>query len=505
MKIRRNFEWWLIALTVVYLAAPTLVFFLSWLTPLVGIPAATLLSLGVWKCLRDMPGDDPAASGWSGRGIAIAGAAVVAFCWASLSGTGGRSYQNWDHLKHAGILKDLVFNMWPVRYDLPDKTVGLNYYIAFYLLPAIGGKALGWNAANHLLFVYAFLGAFLSMLWFMVLAGRFSIALAVLFVFFSGQDIAGWFIHVGGIPPVSDEMLDWWARGLCQYSSNTTLLFWVPQQGIAGWLATALVLHSAIHQRSSGSVVFYWSLTALWSPFVTIGLFPFVLLAGAATRGVGAKSFQNLAAGPVVLLIAVLYLMSNMHHSASAPGNGAESKDGFIWALQGYMDGKWPLLFLFYMIEFGAYMALTFSLQRPFSQQERLSDDAPALPSEWWWATLILLLLLPLYKLGTFSDLTMRASIPALFVLGVIVARRIASAASISLRTAALTLLVLVGSITACFEMQRASSNNMAFHIWIREAHTVESVPDMPAEFRTQYEGDTDSFFYKYLAANWRN
>ena len=59
----------------------------------------------------------------------------------------------------------------------------------------------------------------------------------------------------------------------------------VPQQGIAGWLATALVLHSAVNQRSSHSVIFYWSLTALWSPFITIGLFPFMLLALWATRG----------------------------------------------------------------------------------------------------------------------------------------------------------------------------------------------------------------------------
>jgi hypothetical protein len=493
MKIRRSFEWWLIALTVTYLATPILVFFLTWLTPLVGIPAATLLALGVWKSLSGIP-DNPADSNWRTRSMTIAGAALVAYAWASLSGTGGHSYMNWDHLKHEGILKDLVFNMWPVRYELPDKTVGLNYYVAFYLLPAIGGKALGWNAANHLLFGYAFLGAFLSLLWFMVLAGRFSIVLAVLFVFFSGQDIAGYLIHNGRIPAESTEMLDWWAWGLCQYSSNTTMLCWVPQQAIAGWLATALVMHSAIQLRSSHSILFFWSLTALWSPFVTIGLLPFVGLGFCATRGESALSFQNFGAAPAVLLIVMLYFMSNVHHATS----------GFIWNAPN-LPQHWPLLLLlFYMIEFGAFAALSFSLQRPFSGRERIDQDSPALPSEWCWACVVLLLLLPVYRLGAYNDLTMRASIPALFVLAVMVARRLATAHAFTFRIAALCVLVFIGSITACFEFQRAW-NNMAFHFWIREAHTIDSVPEMPAEFRTQYEGDTSSFFYKYLAANWRN
>jgi hypothetical protein len=169
------------------------------------------------------------------------------------------------------------------------------------------------------------------------------------------------------------------------------------------------------------------------------------------------------------------------------------------------MSVKWPLLLLFYAVEFFAYALLCFPMSIPFKKAERrdgeLHDD---LPAEWWWACVILLFLLPLYKLGKYSDLTMRASIPSLFVLSVLVANRIAIASRFTFRTAALILLVFLGTFTASAEMAR-SMQNMGLSIWIRPAVDIQSVPEMPPEFREQYEGNTSSFFYRYLAAGWRD
>jgi hypothetical protein len=86
---------------------------------------------------------------------------------------------------------------------------------------------------------------------------------------------------VAPIRPEVRAILSWdhieqWSIGW-QYSSNAALLFWVPHQALAGWIASGLLLYAILYSPQRKYSLFYFSLTALWSPFVAIGLLPYLL------------------------------------------------------------------------------------------------------------------------------------------------------------------------------------------------------------------------------------
>ena len=122
------------------------------------------------------------------------------------------------------------------------------------------------------------------MLWFLLLNRRAAVTVILLFVLFSGLDLVGELLvtpAVVTIRPEVETLLNWkhieqWSIGW-QYSSNATLLFWVPNQALVGWITTGLLVHAILHRRQKQHHIFYCGLSALWSPFVTIGLLPYLL------------------------------------------------------------------------------------------------------------------------------------------------------------------------------------------------------------------------------------
>lgn len=115
---------------------------------------------------------------------------------------------------------------------------------------------------------------------------------------FSGADIIGHIFlhsHDSTIPLVSvGSQMEWYAGlGNIQFSSNTTLLYWVPQHAIGGWLVVALLLSYIIEKRSKSIIVFIFSLSILWSPIVMIGLIPILIAAWIAEHLSFALSFHS--------------------------------------------------------------------------------------------------------------------------------------------------------------------------------------------------------------------
>ena len=102
--------------------------------------------------------------------------------WLSLSGAGGIGYQRGDWMKHESVLKDLIEHTWPVIYDFYQTPVPLVYYLAFYLPAALAGKIGGWSMGQAAIFLWAFLGVNLAMLWFWVLVRKSSYWILLLFV-----------------------------------------------------------------------------------------------------------------------------------------------------------------------------------------------------------------------------------------------------------------------------------------------------------------------------------
>jgi hypothetical protein len=278
----------LVGASLIYLLLPVALFLAGWLRWTLALPLLALLLLALRAIVRGT--DRPVAVegeriGRPGRRLRqLVPLLVIATLLLGMSGTGGVGYQDTDWLKHNAVLKDLIDRPWPVTYEFDGQQIPLVYYVAYYLPAAAVGKALGWAAANWALLAWSLGGAILTLLWFQLLARRADRRTLLLFAVFSGLDIAGQLFTRQVIAPIRPEvgaLLTWthlegWAVGW-QYSANATLLFWVPNQALAGWLATGLIAYGLLNPSRELDALFCTSLVAFWSPFVALGLLPYLV------------------------------------------------------------------------------------------------------------------------------------------------------------------------------------------------------------------------------------
>lgn len=355
----------------------------------------------------------------------IVGIALTILVWCILGGHGGLLYQSSDWNARNAILRDLITYDWPVVYENES---ALCYYFGFWLVPALFGKLclwmnLGleaaWPVANIALLFWVALGVFLAITLFLQLIKRSDrkviIAAVALFIFFSGMDIVG--LLLTGNPAMIEMRLfekahiEWWAR-FYQFSSFTTQLFWVFNQAIPAWIATLLVLSTS----KVSNDIFIGMLSAFLSPLPTMGLL-FVgiakLIKEAKAEGVRRTisevfSPQNLVA--LIPLIAIaLFLMLSQRATLTAT-NAGESSLLFHTFIGGFTVKRIVQLFLFFMLECGILLLLLLPSERK---------------NPYWWGTLILLMVANVVRMGPSPDFAMRASIPGLMVLAVMVAKHL--------------------------------------------------------------------------------
>lgn len=76
---------------------------------------------------------------------------------------------------------------------------------------------------------------------------------------------------------VAFKHMEWWA-GLrfAQFTSNATLVVWVSNQSIAGWLLMSLILNDRESKMPPPYGVALFGPLFFVDPFVTLGLIPFV-------------------------------------------------------------------------------------------------------------------------------------------------------------------------------------------------------------------------------------
>src|SRR5690606_3922845 len=171
--------------------------------------------------------------------------------------------------------------------DYYGEPVGLAYYIAYYLPVALLGKVGGILLANQLLVLWTLIGLILAVFWFELLINRSLATGLAFFVFFSGASIIGFLLRfampvaiLAGVPDLNTSVWEThpalWAANW-QYSPHVRGLFWVPQHVLPGWLITGMVLFTLFTTTTRRSLYLLWALSALWSPFITIGLLPLFL------------------------------------------------------------------------------------------------------------------------------------------------------------------------------------------------------------------------------------
>jgi hypothetical protein len=438
----------LTAVSLLYLALPVAIFLAGWLRPLWA--AVGLLGL-LGLLARVAP---PRAF----RLEATVPALAIALAAALLSGVGGAGLQNWDYNKHNALLHDLIRLPWPVRYaDLGDADLAgpLVYYSAWYLPAALVGKFAGWEAANVVHFLWTLAGLVLALRWF----GRFTHAKwgPPFLIAFSGLDVLG--VLFSGKNPIALTNLEFhhWA-GFAQYTHNLAGVNWVPHHAIPIWLGTSLVLSG---QRRA------WFLLPLWSPWAWVGTAPFLPLSGRSRR-------------PWRIALLSLPALLGFAYLSSSRGQVVQN-----WAWQ----GKPTLAFLgsyvgFVVLEFGVIAVLTWAILRPTGRDRHVLGLAIAL-----------LLVLPLYRFGISGDLTMRASMPALFVLAVYAYR--ALAASRAKLRFALASVLLVGALAPLHE----AAYSIVHYRWgPPAAGDLVSLPMTDGRpYARQFLGDPRKPFWRFL------
>ena len=413
-------------LSCLFLGLPLLAF-CAWFKWPVAIGLALLACYGFARALAGVRWGRVELSGPT-----IALVAVVALAWTALAGVGHFFYANLDWVTRDAVLRDLVATPWPPMYQADSAgTEILRAPVGFYLPVAALGSIVGLHGADFLLYLWTAFGFTLVMWSAMALFDnrRERLICGALVVGFGGLDLVG-FLLTQGVPAGWGQHVEWWAS-FAQYSSNSTLLFWVPNHALPAWLGLLLALrHWRTPELARLSLLLAAAIT-LWSPLATLGLLPFFLVGLNWRRDVGV--LLSVHSGLPFLALAALvgrYLTMD----TQSIGRG--------WAMDMFPSAVafWIIYTLFCMLEFGL-LALALLRLRAFDLKV--------------WIAVAILVLLPFYRFGPGNDLVTRCSIPALLVLALACVRPLAASPRPVAR-AVLMAILAVGALGAAQEPERA-------------------------------------------------
>ena len=398
---------------ILYLMVPVLVWLVGWFEWWFGLPAALLVGLALVPALRG-PWRPPRPSR---DALGIAGLGVACTMLTAHGGLfDGNNFDWWDR---RALLLDLSRHPWPVRLRdgladyLPwgggERRALLRYYLAWYMVPGLAGRLFGAGALNWAVPLWSGLGITLVLLLFARgLGSRRAVVAAGMFVLFSGMDalraLLSWgteWFQLGldslgwpGIHLRYTELMAFRGRWTV-YLSNFETFRYAPDI-LAAALCALLILHLRRHPRFVAASGVVLAAAPLWSPFVALGLLPYVaiLLCDNAMRRPGAlASWSNLClAVPLAGLLAA-YLSSG----------ALDFGQGWLWEGHNWrrMAG-WARRF--YASEFLVLLLFLLLLRPRYARDPFFAAMSAAL------------LVLPLYRVGDLN-LTMRGALPSLVFL----------------------------------------------------------------------------------------
>ncbi|MBQ7204027.1 MAG: hypothetical protein IJS03_08465 [Eubacterium sp.] len=386
----------------ILLALPAVVFFVTWLKLYIGIPCAILLCAAVYFASK---GEDKTITVKKSTIIVLL---LLLTVWAVLSGIGGFFTQKSDHNIRNVILRDLINYSWPVKYNNAGDE-SLVYYIGYWLVPAlfgklgaaVGGFNLAWVIARIAMVVWTVILLFNSFVLILFKTGAqrkkavyFSL---LIFVLFSGMDALGSLFD----PSAFFNHLEWWASAF-QYSSMSTQLCWVFNQSVPAWLACSI----AFNEKDEKSFALIGLLLLPTSPLPLVGLAAYMIMFAVRSLILAVKDknvgqfFKNIFTPQNILAIVTLFPVYALYY-----GNNAVSTDeaaGGTAALALNFSPYYIGMYIFFcLVEFG-FMLL--ALHNKSNRFESL-------------VILLSLMAIPFVTVGNGIDFCMRASIPALYLL----------------------------------------------------------------------------------------
>lgn len=393
-----------------YIIIPVIIFFWGWLKTLVAIPATIGLLISTYFYVRKTISKDDVF--YINKNAFIFLLLVLLF-WVSTSGIGGIWVQRWDHHARNAVLRDLIDYPWPVIY--PKTGNALVYYFVYWLVPALVGKVAGWFLANLTLLIWSYIGIIFTSLLLCYHLKVHSIGrvlvLTLTLIFWGGlcfvairiMDILGWHqVSIGASYGWTDYIKDGsnYPYGY-QYTPNTGLIKWVFNQTIVPWLISVIFL---INKQRISHYAFIGLLMLPYGPLPFIGMFAIMVCMGISQirkdniLQLVEKSFSIENVLSIIILLPIFYLFFKCNVTADSmklyvPINLFTLKRFFV-------------LVLFYLVQFGIYAFLIFK-------------DYKKEPI--FWIVIFSLIIIPNLQIGVGHDFCMRASIPALFILMIMV------------------------------------------------------------------------------------
>lgn len=361
---------------------------------------------------------------------------VIALLLYLLGGEGRIFYANTDWQVRDAVLHDMVANPWPFAYVGRGFAELLRAPLGMYLLPSLAGKALGASAADVALLLLnsIMLAIVLAIASALFPDRRVAKRALIVFLLFSGPDIVGELLVDIATGRAFPDRIEAWAG--IRFSAHVVQAFWVPQHALAGWIVALFFLLWRDARAPLGLLLAAVPLIALWSPLALMGALPFTALAAAhafAERSIRRVDILLPAAATALAAPGLLYLTA-----------GGDSVGMRLMAL----SPAWWLAFE--AVEVGPYL-LALAMLRLRGRAIRSS----------YWVVAACLLLMPWIQIGPSIDFMMRATIPAIAVLSMLVAEGLGfldPGADRARRgwAGVLAVCLFLGSFTAAFEIRRA-------------------------------------------------
>ena len=444
MKTNRTLLLYWVSL--LYLLIPVVVFVLGWLSWLIALPLTALITYVLVSTFPRSQHPDP-TNPFALKTIVFSG--LTSLAWVATSGVWNLGFgrtQDWDVMRN-DMLSTLTKYSWPVTSTFAESSSlwTMRHYLAFYLPGPLIGKATGENLSITLFATGAWmaLGVWIAFLLLLDLFSRFGnrkYIILFLFAGFSGLDAIGSRIQgTLSLRPsslINGGHIEWWAERF-QFSSNSTLLHWVPQHAIPSWIGALLVIHIVRSRKSLSLIPIISVALVLWSPFSALGvtLLALLLLINAglfvefinSTRAFRFRTF-------VILLTAIPLILFLQSGTSEIPRS-------FLFS-NGDFSHNVALLAKFIPLEFGLIAILTGLIIRQRAKELAIISVA---------LSMVLMVVIGLY-----NDFAMRVS-PALLVVIMVNAGEALITPSKSMKIHAIRIglvcILAFGMITPLFEM----------------------------------------------------
>ena len=381
-----------------YLGIPVLIFFIGYLRAAWSIPCSLVIGgclvYGVKLCVEDKRSFEIKISVLIA--FAVVSALLVYYC-----DIGEMVWGTTDHAFRRATLRDLIDYKWPIVYDLslqnnpavnsmlPDETVGFSYYFAFWMVPAVFGKLFGFACGNIVLMIWSFIGITATLICMAGLSRGKAWPVIFSYVCFSGLDAIPYFYN-----EAHQKQYWMWLEGWVEhmyYISNFNQLLNVFHQCIPLFLIVAVLMLC----NDNRMVGFFGCLAFAYSPWATLGLIPLCIywLIGSD------RSFKRIIS-PLNIVPPVLMLMVFVPFYTANPT--ATEVSGFTYS---YCTSPAKFVLDYVVFLFFEVLPAALLLWRKFGT------------TALYRVSVISLIVIPLYMISPQNDFVMRASIPALFVL----------------------------------------------------------------------------------------